>query len=145
MSALIATGPAALLPLALLFPLAATIRQTWPGSERCGGMVSNAVSGATWLVPLIFIVPMCVGLMIGGQVSPLPQRTFTHLATDHGPAIALAGAIAVIIAELWLLLTPAMVVLRFSDPARRGAMRALVPLNLLLGGGFLAMILFVRA
>jgi len=143
MNILMTAGPAALLPLLMLFPLAATIRQTWPGSESCKGVVSNAVSGASWLVPLIFIVPMCVGLMIVGQLSPLPQRAFASAAASHGPAIGLAVAIAVIIAELWLVLTPAMVVMRFSNPAQRAAMLALIPLNLLLGGGFLAIILAV--
>jgi predicted PurR-regulated permease PerM len=33
----------------------------------------------------------------------------------------------VVIAELWLALAPAMVVLRFSDPAQRPAARALIP------------------
>lgn len=99
------------------------------------------MSGGGWLVPLVFIVPMCVGLMITGHLSPLPQRAFANTATDHGPAIGLAVAIAVVIAELWLVLTPAMVVLRFSDPARQTAMRVLVPLNLLLGGAFLTIIL----
>lgn len=143
MTALIASGPAAMIPLLMLFPLAATIRQTWPGAERCDGVVSNAVSGASWLVPLIFIVPMSIGLMITGRLSPLPQRAFAGVAATHGPAIGMAVAIAVVIAELWLVLTPAMVVLRFSDPSRRAAMGALIPLNLLLGGAFLTIILLV--
>jgi hypothetical protein len=137
------SGPAALIPLLMLFPLAATIRQSWPGAERCGGRISNAVSGAGWLVPLIFVVPMCIGLMIAGRLSPLPQRSYATIASSHGPAAGLAVAIAVVIAELWLVLAPAMVVLRFSDPAQRTAMRALIPLNLFLGLGFLAILLLI--
>jgi hypothetical protein len=136
-------GFAALIPLLMLFPLAATIRQSWPGAERCGGRISNIISGPGWLVPLIFIVPMCIGLMMAGRLSPLPQHTYAVMTQSHGPATGLALALAVVTAELWLMLAPAMIVLRFADPARRAAMRGLIPLNLFLGLVFLAIILLV--
>jgi hypothetical protein len=137
------SGPAALIPLLMLFPLAATIRQSWPGPARCQGRISNMVSGSGWLAPLIFIVPMSIGLMIAGRLSPLPQRSYAMIASDHGPAAGLAAAMAVVIAEFWLALAPAMVVLRFSEPTRRQAMRGLIPLNVVLGLGFLTIILLI--
>lgn len=127
----------------MLFPLAATIRQTLPGAERCTGRLTNAVSGAFWLVPMMLIVPMCVGLMLTGRLSPLPQIAGANMGAVYGPAVGLGVAIAVIITDLWLLLTPAMVVLRFTDPAKRRQMRAIIPFNLFLGASFLGIIYLV--
>lgn len=138
------TGPEAIIPLLMLFPLAATIRQAWPGTPQCAGMASNAVSGSGWLVPLIFIVPTCIGLMIAGELSPLPQRAFAEVVASHGPALGLAAALAVITSELWLVLVPSMIALRFGGAARHEALRGLVLLNLLLGSSFLAILLLLR-
>lgn len=130
--------PLLVLPAAMLFALAATVRQTWPGAKACTGLFSAVVAGPFWLLPLIFIVPMSLGLMLEGTISPLPQVTYARLAQGHGAAIALFAALAVIIAEFWLLLTPAMVMLRHAPAGKAGALKAAIPLNIVLGGAFLA-------
>lgn len=78
-----------------------------------------------------------------GRLSPLPQHTYALMTKSHGPATGLALALAVVTAELWLMLAPAMIVLRFADPVRRASMRGLIPLNLFLRLAFLAIILLV--
>lgn len=134
--------PLLALPVAMLFPLAATLRQSWPGANACTGPFSALVAGPFWLLPLIFIVPMSLGLMLEGTVSPLPQVTYARLAQGYGTAVALFAALAVIVAEFWLLLTPAMVVLRHAPQGKAAEMKAIIPLNIVLGGAFLAAVLY---
>ncbi|MCP1470302.1 hypothetical protein J3E64_001990 [Sphingobium sp. OAS761] len=136
--------PLFLLPGAMLLPLAATLRQSWPGAARCRGVLAGVIAGAGWLLPLIFIVPACVGLMVTGALSPLPQIAYADMSGSHGRAMGLAAAVAVVIADLWLLLTPAMVLLRHAPEAQAAHLRAAVPLNVALGGLFLTAVLVLR-
>lgn len=135
--------PLLVLPAAMLFPLAATLRQSWPGSKACTGLFSAVIAGPFWLLPLIFIVPMSLGLMLDGAISPLPQVTYARLAQGHGVAIGLFAALAAIIAEFWLLLTPAMVMLRHAPAGKAADLKAAIPLNIVLGGAFLAGVFYL--
>jgi hypothetical protein len=135
--------PLLVLPAAMLFPLAATLRQSWPGAKACTGVVSALIAGPFWLLPLIFIVPMSLGLMLDGTISPLPQVTYARLAQGHGNAVGLFAALAVIVAEFWLLLTPAMVMLRHAPPGKAAELKAVIPLNIALGGAFLAAVFYL--
>jgi hypothetical protein len=133
-----------LLPLLLLLPLAATLRQSWPGRADCSGRLSRAVAGPLWLLPLIFIVPGSIGLMLAGDLAPLPQLAYAQLAGSKGTVIAAAAAILVLIADLWLLLTPAMVMLRHAPAGQAARLRAAIPLNIALGSTFLLLVLALR-
>jgi len=135
--------PLALLPFAMLLPLAATIRQTLPASAAWRAPLIRVLTSPHWLVPLIVIVPMTVGLMMTGQLSPLPDRSFAQVATAHGEAIGWVAVLAVVMAELWLLVTPAQILIRSAEPAAASKLRAAIPLNLLLGGSFLGLVLLL--
>ncbi|WP_145902218.1 MULTISPECIES: hypothetical protein [Sphingobium] len=64
-----------------------------------------------------------------GRLSPLPQHTYALMTQSHRAATGLAQALVVVTAELWLMLAPAMIVLRFADPVRRASIHGLIPLT----------------
>lgn len=132
----------------MLFMLAATLRQSLPLHAGHRGMLAGMMNGFAsplWLVPLIFILPLSVGLMLTGDLPPFPNEALADLTPRIGFWNALAIALLVVIADIWLLITPAMVVLGFRKPEDRRRLYPLIGLNLALGGLFLVTMNYIHA
>jgi hypothetical protein len=106
-------GYAALLLLEL-FALGATLRLSFAPRRRPASAALRALTHAGWLVPLILIVWVVLGMYVSGSLSPWPPAAFAAQRAAHGFWAGAAAGTAALVADLWLLVTPAQVMLRFG-------------------------------
>ena len=102
------------------------------------------LTNSIWLLPLMLAMALTLGLMAKGVLSPWPPQAAAYFETLGGGWAALTGFVLVLTVDMWLLWTGSRIVLRHTPLEDRHAIRHLSALNLLLGGGLLVAIYFMR-
>jgi hypothetical protein len=123
-----------------LLALFATLRLSIPHARTAiSGYGLGIVAHPAWLMPVMLGMPMAVGFMMTGALSPWPPEAASLLARTGGGWAGVAGFLTALVVDLWLLWTPSIVALDFTAPETRAKLHMLPLLNLLLGGFFLAL------
>jgi hypothetical protein len=126
---------AVLMALSLLSTLRLSLGSA--GDRAAANPVGRLLTHPLWLVPLIVVAYLVLGYFLTGKLSPWPPTAFADLGQRFGWWAGVAGVIAVVTTELWLLWTPAEVLRRFATPERRAGLRYFHLFNLVVGGGLI--------
>lgn len=120
--------------------LAASLRLSIPHARAVpAGHGAGLAAHPTWLVPVMLGMPMAVGLMMTGALSPWPPETAATFAMLGGRWAGVTGFLVALLVDLWLLWTPSIVLLGMTPADERPKLRLLPALNLALGGFFLVL------
>lgn len=117
--------------------LLATVRLSAPGLQEASlGRVGNLLSHSAWLLPVMLGMPMALGLMMIGSLSPWPTLS-AELLAPYGDWAKRTGFLVAIVVDLWMLWAASSAALSFAAAEERVRLRGLHLVNFVVGGGFL--------
>lgn len=86
-----------------------------------------------WCILIVTVIPWHISAFARGEMSPLPWRVYTDIASIGGMGEGIMAMLIVCIVDLWLLWTPAQIYAHRTHPSDRDKVKFVRIINGLAG------------